>query len=57
MFGRLVLTRAFFARFGNDDGSLKGGINEYATPSEFTNLVAIVLPGARKVLVFRWRSR
>src|SRR5512135_972638 len=31
---------AFFARFGNDDGSLKGGINEYATPSEFKTLLS-----------------
>ena len=26
---------AFFAQFRNADGSLKGGVNEYATPSDF----------------------
>ena len=30
---------AFFARFRNADGSLKGGINEYATPSDFKALL------------------
>jgi formylglycine-generating enzyme required for sulfatase activity len=30
----------FFAQFRNADGSLKGGINEYATPSEFKTLLS-----------------
>ena len=32
--------KAFFAQFRNADGSLKGGINEYATPSEFKTLLS-----------------
>src|SRR5512132_1536627 len=27
--------KAFFERFRNADGSLKGGVNEYAAPSDF----------------------
>lgn len=30
----------FFARFRNADGSIAGGINEYATPAEFKTLLA-----------------
>ena len=30
---------AFFAQFRNADGSLKGGVNEYATPSDFKALL------------------
>jgi formylglycine-generating enzyme required for sulfatase activity len=31
--------RSFFARFGNTDGSLVGGINEYAAPDQFKTLL------------------
>ena len=39
---------AFFARFRNADGSLKGGVNEYATPSEF-KVAAAPAPGGDSV--------
>lgn len=33
------LVEAFFARFCNPDGSIKAGVNEYATPTEFKELL------------------
>ena len=36
---QLRLVQSFFARFRNADGSLAGGVNEYATPSDFKALL------------------